>query len=98
MTNESIDAALSANETFSIDLLNKASGATYRQASVYATNSLGQILDEYAVDIGINPNSSKLIFENKRTNQSTSDKGETVAGLNLQEADILAISDDGGVA
>jgi len=98
MTNESIDAALSANEAFSIDLLNKITGATYRQASVYATNTLSQILDEYADDIGVNPKSSKIVFENKRTNQSTSDRGETVARLNLQEGDILAISDDATVA
>lgn len=97
--NESINAALEQNEnTINIDLLNKATGTTYPQAAVFGTNTLGQILEEYAADIGVNPDNSKVIFLNKRTGQNTSDKNETVKGLDLQEGDVLAISDDGGVA
>lgn len=99
MTNYPIDGALAASEeTFEIDLLNKVTGATYAQAAVYGTNTLGQVLQEYAVDIGVNPHDSKILFENKRTGASTSDTNETVEGLGLQEGDVLAISDNAGVA
>ena len=99
MTNYPIDGALAVTEgTFKIDLLNKATGTTYSQAAVYATNTLGQILQEYAVDIGVNPYDSKILFENKRTGASTSDTNEIVGGLGLQEGDVLVISDNAGVA
>ena len=66
MTNYPIDDALSATEgTFEVDLLNKVTGTTYPQAAVYGTNTLGQVLREYAVDIGVNPNDSKILFENR---------------------------------
>ena len=95
MTNYPIDGALVATEgIFEIDLLNKVTKTTYPRAAVYGTNTLGQVLQEYAVDIGVNPNDSKIIFENKRTGVSTSDTNETVEGLGLQEGDVLAISDN----
>ena len=99
MTNYPIDEALAATEgTFEIDLLNKVTGTTYPQAAVFGTNTLGQVLQEYAVDIGVNPNDSKILFENKRTGASTSDTNETIEGLGLQKGDVLAISDNAGVA
>lgn len=99
MTNYPIDGALATTEgTFEIDLLNKVTGTTYPLAAVYGTNTLGQVLHEYAVDIGVNPNDSKILFENKRTGASTSDTNETVEGLGLREGDVLAISDNAGVA
>ena len=99
MTNYPIDGALAATEgAFEIDLLNKVTGTTYPQAAVYSTNTLGQVLQEYAVDIGVNPHDSKILFENKRTGASTSDINETVENLGLQEGDVLAISDNAGVA
>lgn len=99
MTNYPIDEALTAKEgTIEIDLLNKVTGTTYPKAAVYGNNTLGQIVQEYAVDIGVNPNDSKILFENKRTGASTSDTNETVDGLGLQEGDVLAISDNAGVA
>lgn len=99
MTNYPIDGALAATEgTFEIDLVNKVSGANYPQATVYPTNTLGQVLEEYAIDLGVNPKERKIQFENKRTGDSTSDTNETVAGLGLQEGDVLAITDDGHVA
>lgn len=99
MTNYPIDGALAAAESaFEIDLLNKVTGTTYPQAAVYGTNTLGQVLQEYAVDIGVNPHDSKILFENKRTGASTSDTNQTVEGLGLQAGDVLAISDNAGVA
>ena len=99
MTNYPIDGALAATEgIIEIDLLNKVTGTTYPQAAVYGTNALDQVLQEYAVDIGVNPHDSKILFENKRTGASTSDTNETVEGLGLQEGDVLAISDNAGVA
>ncbi len=99
MTNNSIEAALDAVEaTFEIDLINKVTGTTYPQAAVYGTNTLGQILNEYADDIGVNRKTAKVLFENKRTGNSTSDSNETVEGLGLQAGDVLAISDDCPVA
>ena len=95
MTNYPIDGALAATEgIFEIDLRNNVTGTIYPQAGVYGTNTLGQILQEYAVDIGMNPNDSRVFFENKRTGAFTSDINETVEGLGLQEGDVLAISDN----
>ena len=87
-----------AEEMIEVDLVNKASGTTYPRAAVYGTNTLGQLLMEYAADIGINPNDSKILFENKRTGISTSDTNESIAGLGLQNGDVLAFSDNAGVA
>ena len=99
MTNYPIDNALAATEgDFEIDLCNKVTGMTYPQVAVFPTNTLGQVLQEYADEIGVNPNDSKVLFENKRTGASTSDSNETVEGLGLQEGDVLAISDNAGVA
>lgn len=92
------DALEMAESAYTIDLLNKVTGTTYPQAAVYGTNTLGQVLEEYAVDIGVNPKDSKILFENKRTGSSTSDTNETVDGLDLQGGDVLAISDNAGVA
>lgn len=98
MTNYPIDEALAATEeAFEIDLLNKTSGTTYPKAAVFGTNTLGQVLQEYAADIGVNP-TGKVHFENKRTGTSTTDSSETVQGLDLKEGDVLAISDCGVVA
>lgn len=99
MTNYPIDGALAAAESaFEIDLLNKVTGTTYPQAAVYGTNTLGQIIQGYAEDVGVNPKDSKILFENKRTGASTSDTNTTVEGLGLQAGDVLAISDNAGVA
>ena len=99
MTNYSIDSALTAAEgTINIDLVNKATGATYCQTAVLGTNTLGQILNEYAGDLGVNPKDPKILFENKRTGASTSDSQETVDGLGLEDGDVLAIVDNAGVA
>lgn len=96
MTNHPIDEALATSEkAFEIDLMNKYTSAAYARASVFADNTLLQIISEYADDIGVNPKSSKLIFENKRTGVSTTDTSEKVHGLGLQQGDVLAITDDG---
>ena len=99
MTNNPIEKDLTAAEgKFEIELLNKVTNAGYQRAEVYPNNTLGQILVEYAVDLGVDPADSKVNFENKRTGASTSDTNETVEGLGLQEGDVLAISDNAGVA
>ena len=100
MTNYPIDGALAASErTFEIDLLNKVTGTTYPQAAVYGTNTLGQVLQEYAVDIGVNPNDSKILFENKRTGTSTNTMNATIKDLELQKGDTLFVYEyAGGVA
>lgn len=99
MNNHPINDALTAIEdTIEIDLYNKNTGTTYLQAAVFGTNTLGQVLKEYAVDIGVNPNDSKILFENKRTGASTSDTNETIEGLGLREGDVLTIIDNASVA
>ena len=98
LTNYSIDAALEEKEKMmTIDLVNKSSGTTYPQVSIYSDNTLGQILEEYRTDIGIT-SSEKIIFENKRTGVSTCDMNETIEGLGLENGDVLAICDSGEVA
>ena len=99
MNEKPIETALEEVEgAFEIDLLNKVTGVNYPKAAVYGDNTLGQILEEYAEDIGVNPRDSKILFENKRTGASTSDSSETVTGLGLQAGEVLAISDNAGVA
>ena len=77
-----------------IDLLNRMTGVCYPKALVCDDNTLGQILKEYAEDLGFQPEDSKYLFKNKRTGDATSDSSETVAGLKLQTGDILVISDN----
>lgn len=98
MTNNSVSTDIvKAEASYEIDLLNKATGVTFPKVAVYGNNTLGQLLAEYAADIGMNPN-DMVLFENKRTGATTSDKNETVSGLGLTENDILAVSDNAGVA
>jgi len=85
-------------DVYEINLLNKVTGTNYIGVPVYGANTLAQVLGEYAVDIGINPDDSNFLFENKRTGRSTSDSAETIEGLELYEGDVLAISDDARVA
>ena len=97
MTNNSVSTDIvKAEASYEIDLLNKATGVTFPKVAVYGNNTLGQLLAEYAADIGMNPN-DMVLFENKRTGATTSDKNETVSGLGLTENDILAVSDNAGV-
>lgn len=99
MFENNVEKALEANEgTFDITLLNKVTGTTLEDVPVLEANTMKQILETYAVDIGIDINDSKIIFENKRTGKSTSDSSETVKALELENGDILAISDNCGVA
>ena len=99
MGKNTMDTAFDAVEdVMEVDLLNKVTGTTYPKAAVCGTNTRGQVLNEYAGDIGVNPNDSKILFENKRTGASTSDASETVEGLGLQGGDVLAVSDNAGVA
>lgn len=95
MTNEAVN---NDKKEINIDLTNKISGATVPKVPVYGKNTLGQVLQEYAADIGVNPKDSKIIFENKRTGRSTSDTKETVEGFDLCEGDVLAVEDNAGVA
>ena len=96
IADDAIDAA--DEEIIKIDLVNKATGTPFPEANAYGVNTLGQVLEEYAVDIGVNLNDSKILFENKRTRGSTSDINETVHGLGLENGDTLVISDNAGVA
>lgn len=99
MNNYPIGEALNAAEgTIEIDLVNKQSGATYTHAPVLATNTMEQVLKEYAADIGINPKKNKILFANKRTGRETSDRGATVEEMELEPGDVLSIADDGCVA
>ena len=66
MNDKPIETALEEAEgVMEIDLLNKVTGVNYPKAAVYGDNTLGQILEEYAEDIGVNPRDSKILFENK---------------------------------
>lgn len=97
MANDSVEREVIVSEgEFPVELLNKASGATYPEAYVTNGNTLGQIISEYGPDIGITQGS--VVFENKRTGASTSDSSETVKGFGLEAGDVLAVSDDGRVA
>ena len=53
MNDKPIETALEEAEgVMEIDLLNKVTGVNYPKAAVYGDNTLGQILEEYAEDIG----------------------------------------------
>ncbi len=98
MNKQSISGALNTLESaFEINIMHKVNGTTYPGATVTSANTLDQVLKEYAGDIGINPN-KKIIFENKRTGDQSSDKNMTIAEFGLMGGDVLAIMDDGEVA
>ena len=85
-------------DAFDIDITHPGSGAMYAKAPVFAGNTLGQVVKEYGPEVGVNPDDPKLIFVNKRTEQSTSDLETTVSELGLQDGDVLCINDDAKVA
>lgn len=82
---------------FDLKICNKASGAKDTM-SVYSKNELGQVCVACEDLIGINPNSSTFVFENARTQKSTSDKSMTLEDFDIKKGDTLIISDDGKVA
>ena len=88
----------SDEDVIEISIANKVTGATYPMVRAYGSNTLGQVLEEYAEDIAINPNEKRIVFTNKRTNKSTSDKNMTVEGFGLCNGDILVACDDSTVA
>lgn len=99
MTNNPIEKDLTAAEgKFEIELLNKVTNAGYPRAEVYPNNTLGQILVEYAVDLGVDPDDNKVNFENKRTGETTPKRDMTVAEFGLQAGDVLVVYDNAGVA
>ena len=95
---ENDDVLMDNEGIIEITLLNKPTGVTFPKVPVYGTNTLDQVIKEYAGDIGISLKSSKLIFENKRTGAQTSDSNALIESLELQNGDVLAVSDDGCVA
>ena len=99
MNNNTVDQALdNAETTVTIDLVNTASGAIYPQASFYESNTMADVLGEYAMDIGVDAGRAKLIFTNKRIGVSTSQRTDTIKSLDLHDGDTLGVCDDGDVA
>lgn len=98
MTNDYENEVLMNNDDIiEITLLNKSTGTVYPNVPVYGTNTFGQILDEYAKNIGIDA-ASQIIYENKRTGAQCNDSTAMVESLALQDGDVLSICDDGSVA
>lgn len=83
---------------FEIVLVNKTSGVNVTEVPVYEDNTLGQILKEYADDLGMDPRGSKYIFENRWAGTSTSDCNITVKEFALQPGGVLVLTDEGSVA
>ena len=99
MTNNPIEKDLTAAEgKFEIELLNKVTNAGYPRAEVYPNNTLGQILVEYAVDLGVDPDDSKVNFENKRTGETTPKRDMTVAGFGWKAVGSWVATAKGGGA
>ncbi len=72
-----------------IHLENALTGATYPSVPVYGVNTMKQILEEYAEDIGIRPDKEWLCFRNRRTGLEVSDANTTVQALGLEPGDTL---------
>ena len=87
-----------AEKTIEINLINKASGVYFPCVPVYEGNTLGQILEEYAEDLGLDIHAGKYIFENRSNGLSTSDILVTVRDFGLQDGGELVLLDEGGVA
>lgn len=92
------EAGFGAEENIiTINILNKATGALYKDAAVRPNNTLGQILEEYGQDVGVNLK-KKVQFTNKRTSETTVNGDLLVRDFDLQEGDALALLDDSVVA
>ena len=50
------------------------------------------------MDLGVDPDDSKVNFENKRTGETTPKRDMTVAEFGLQAGDVLVVYDNAGVA
>ena len=97
-TEEDDDMDYENEEIIEISLKNQVSGATFPQARVYGNNTLGQLLEGYAKDIGIKIGEKRVIFTNKRTGKSTSDTKMSVDEFGLIDKDVLEVGDDSTVA
>ena len=94
MNEQSINEVLNTLESaFEINVTHKLKGTTYPKVIVFGSNTLDQILKEYAGDIGINPNAHWIKFENKRTVVQTSDKTMTITEFGLIGGDHLLFID-----
>ena len=77
-------------DSYEITVRNKFSGMNER-LPIFGDNALGQILDAVAENLGLSSNDSKIIFENYRTKETTSDRNKLAAELGLNENDTLNI-------
>ncbi len=59
---------------------------------VYRINTLGQVLERYAADIGMEWYDDWVCFQNRRTGAETMDANQTIGSLDLNEGDTLSIS------
>lgn len=99
MTNNPIEKDLTAAEgKFEIELLNKVTNAGYPRAGGVSEQHARPDSGEYAVDLGVDPDDSKVNFENKRTGETTPKRDMTVAEFGLQAGDVLVVYDNAGVA
>ncbi|MBQ7715347.1 MAG: hypothetical protein IJT70_05715 [Clostridia bacterium] len=98
MNNETLNNAISSAEReIEISLINNTAGNTkVAGVPVNVRNTLWQIVDQYAEDLGIDKE-AELLFTNKRTGKQTADKNMTVSDFGLDEGDCLLISDDATV-
>lgn len=89
--------ATSTQEAFDIYVKNGVSGAK-TTLLVYPANTLKQVFDKTAKEIGIDPNKSNNIFINEETGNSSTDCGMSIAEFSINPNGILSIHQDGKVA
>lgn len=65
---------------------------------VYPANTLGQVINQTAKSIGLDPNKSNSIFINEETGDSSTDLAMPIEEFNIHPNGVLSILQDGKVA
>ena len=85
------------NSAFDITVKN---GISEEKTMLYVTkaNTLGQVLNATAVQLGINTEKNDIIFVNETTGISATDTGLTLGEFKAEENTVISIASNGKVA
>lgn len=98
-----VESGFNANETTNTDVafdIIVKNGQTSQKTSLYVTpaNTLRQVFEATATDLGFNISKTNNIYVNENTSQSATDSAVTLKEFQVAENTVISIEQDGKVA
>lgn len=98
-----VESSFTANQTASTDVafdIEVKNGQTSQKTTLYVTpaNTLRQVFEATATDLGFNINKTNNIYVNEKTSQSATDAAVTLKEFQVTENTVISIEQDGKVA